>query len=172
MVLPYLLPQLTSDSLNFIEAIRIFSPRFALFYETAYSIGCRFEELTDITRFQVSGINNIIFQPSKGNKERHLLMSELPSAFVQMVKQQESYFKNIDYGTNSRYFAQYWPNYPIIYEGFNKVVRFYCFRYRYIWQLASDGYSTLEMQKIMGEIEPANILGYVNKELFIMTPDN
>ena len=99
-------------------------------------------------------------------------MSDLPPAFVQMVKHQESYFARIDYGTNSRYFQEYWPNYPIYYLYSNKLVRFYAFRYRYIWQLASDGYTTLEIQKIMGEIEPANILGYVNKELIIITPDN
>lgn len=172
MVVPYLLPQLTTDSLNFIEAISVFSPRFALFYETAYSIGCRFEELTDISRFQVVGINDITFQPSKGNNIRYLLMSDLPSAFVQMVKQQESYFQHIDYGTNSRYFAQYWPNYPIIYEGFNKVVRFYCFRYRYIWQLYDLGYDIRRIAKIMGEVDVNNIRGYVDKKLYIVTPDN
>ena len=160
---------MTTDSVNFINAVSAFSPSHALFYDVGYRIGSRFEELTDISRFQIVNKDIIEFHPCKGNNPRKLYISLLPEEFVKMVDTQQSFFNRIDYHTTCRYFNQLWPSGVVrIGPGWSgKIVRFYIFRYRLFKQLYSEGFSYVEISNIMGEVDVKNTEGYVNKQLLV-----
>lgn len=165
----YSLARMNTDSVKFINAVSAFSLSHALFYDVAYRIGSRFEELTDITRFQRINVDRIEFHPSKGNNPRQLYVSELPDDFIRMVDTQVSYFNRIDYHTTCRYFNLLWPA-GVVRIGpgnYGKAVRFYIFRYRMFKQLYSDGFTVPQISIIMGEVDDKNTEGYINKQLVV-----
>ena len=167
MAQPYPLSLINSDCLNFIQAIGLYSPSFKLFYEVVHATGCRFEELTDISRFQMDGEERIIFQPGKGNNERILYVADLPEKFVTMVETQESYFDRVDYDTNRRYFRAHYPRPVYLNSGgfLGKRVGIYIFRYRMFKQLYADGVSPGDIGIIMGEVDLKNVNGYIDADL-------
>lgn len=169
MSVEYSLSRMTTDSVNFINAVSAFSPSHALFYDVGYRIGSRFEELTDITRFQIIDKDLIEFHPSKGNNPRLLPISILPEEFVKMVDTQQSFFNRIDYNTTCRYFNLLWPA-GVVRVGpgnYGKAVRFYIFRYRMFKNLYSQGLTVRQISAIMGEIDHKNTEGYINKQLLV-----
>lgn len=166
---PYTLQNIDADCTNFIGTIGSFAPHFALFYSTAYVLGCRFEELTQINRFLLLDQDTISFQPAKGNNSRILDASTLDPIFVDMVETQNSYFNRIFYKTSNEYFRRHWPvkqvllNIPPRYKHIN----FYIFRYRYVKNLYSIGYSIPQISWLLGEIDNKNTEGYINSQLYI-----
>lgn len=165
----YSLARMNTDSVKFINAVSVFSPSHSLFYDVAYRIGSRFEELTDITRFQRVNVDRIEFHPGKGNNPRQLFVSDLPDDFIRMVDTQQSFFNRIDFLTTCRYFNRHWPS-GVVRIGpgsYGKAVRFYIFRYRKFKQLYSDGWSIPEISTIMGEVDYKNTEGYINKQLLV-----
>lgn len=165
------LPELTAHCIAFVDAVSNKLPVYAPFYRVAYTIGCRFKELTQITNFERISKKEIEFQPAKGNKKRLLDATILPTEFGNMVNSQISYFDRLNYEAHRRYFRQFWPGYPIYYPQFAKPVSFYCFRYRYIWQMAADGHSSAAIAEDMGEVEITNITNYIQQPLMVWEPD-
>lgn len=163
----YTTEELNADCLKFVQAIGVFSPIHSLFYDVARLIGCRFEELTEISRFNRINESQIEFSPSKGNTTRIIVVNELPRLFIDMVDQQNDIFKHVSYSTTRRYFRAHWPAGRILLDKNteSKYVTFYLFRYSYIKTLAASGKSQAEIATKMGEVDQKNIAYYINAPL-------
>lgn len=166
---PYTTAQMTIDCLNFIQAIDVLSPSFGLFYRVQMDLGSRFQELTEFYRFTDFGDDYIKFQPAKGNNIRILVKSELEPKFVRMVEDQESYFPRVNYFTSNRYFQNHFPHRPYLMNGIfaTKGINVYIFRYRKFKLLFEQGSSIEDISRIMGEVDPKNIEGYINASIII-----
>ena len=164
--------ELDSICLNFIKTIESFSPLFGLFYNTAYALGTRFTELTEINRFSIIKGNVIAFQPAKGNNMRFFDLNQVPAQFEEMIRTQNDVFSRINYETSRQYILRHWPFWRVYYPTFTKELGFYMFRYRYIWGLARDGHNIQYISDQLGEIENTNTYNYVNQALTYWPPNN
>lgn len=163
---PYSYNDLSSDCLQFLEAIRDFSYPHYLFCKTAYDTGCRFSELKDRDRWLQLPNQRLSFQPAKDNAPRKLHENDLPEDFILMLSSGNWYFDRIDYSTLKRYFKRFYPAGPVFVNLKGKGVLFYVFRYRKIKSLALQGLTITEIAEYMGEIDTKNITLYVDAELY------
>lgn len=137
-------------------------PEFFRFYDFLFYTGCRPVEVNNPYSYTLN-IDNVIFQPAKGNNTRILLYEFFDAQFLYDITNRNEIFSNARYNTTLRFFVANFPIHNLSLP--DKSIQLYCFRHFFIKNLYSLGFSDEQIKIITGEIETKNLQGYRDSQI-------
>lgn len=133
-------------------------------FELMYKIGCRWNEVYDLTRWSFSETYGWQLQPAKGNNLRTQINADLPAAWISILEGSMEKFDYCRYASFSRSFHSLFPVYPL-YLG-SKDVTSHVFRYNKFRQLYEvQGWTIQQIKDYTGEIDTRNVTTYLNSKI-------
>lgn len=127
--------------------------------------GCRVQELFEISRWSYISGYTLRFQPQKGNNEREVVLDASCANFIAAVINQYTPFSGRTYSQLDNLFNKI-KSWNFFQTG-SKKFSLYIFRYRYVKQLAADGFSISEISSIMGYTNTSTPQAYLDANIIM-----
>ena len=135
---------------------------FILFNQMRLS-GARFNDITDIKRWNVSDDGIFFLQPQKNNNVRIIQPDQLDDVYMQWILNGLNISNIRSYSTMKRIFYKFFPIYPIIYK--QKRINTHLFRHLFAKKLHLNKITDKEIQTILGEKYLSSAKNYIYSEL-------
>jgi hypothetical protein len=142
-------------------------PNYPIYYDNAlqvlYDTGCRPMEVFTRSLWSGNDISGYTLTPLKGNSPRYFAGAFTILTFRRWINNVPTNYDVLTYGKALGIFRQFASPYPIFAR--TKQMDLYCYRYRYVRQLANDGMSVAGITAHMGWAEEEIAVGYLSRPL-------
>lgn len=160
----YTLESINWDIARFLELPVIYNDPYYLFFQYLHIWGIRFNELLNCKNWIYTPDISYEIPLSKGQNTRLLTNNDALISTVYYNFINTNYFNYINRSTANILIARYFPHHAFLDTG--KSLGTYIFRHAYIKNLSASGSTPNEIAAIMGEINTANITGYINSQIY------
>lgn len=138
-------------------------------YECMYYLGCRSIEALERDRWEFIEDSFLVLRTSKKNNHRIFKTYNVPSSFLEYLKNEHLEHNFVTYQKLNYNFNKYFI-YSHIYVG-NKECRLHLFRHNYVKLLLNQGFSNEEIKDKLGEKHQSSADIYINS-VFRTNPYN
>lgn len=155
--------QLDEDCRKVYDMALLYSPDAGILFQVLLLTGAREGEVVDRDRWSLVGDSEIILQPQKGNSPRSFQQAAFPSYFLKWLTG-SGWPRQLVSGSNLRRLVAKFSLYPDLHAG-GKVCSVHRYRYRYMRDLALQGYTVDEVRVAMGLSSMTVTASYLTRDL-------
>lgn len=143
------LEELEQATAVFMERVVIYNPIQASIYQNQINLGCRFNDVYKLEKWQIVNSLTVSLRPQKNNSLRVFNKSDLDFMLLDQLENEYNYYSKTSYSDAISVFFRMFP-YPRI-KVKNKFVKTHVFRHIKAKQLKRDGMSDNDIRLFLGE---------------------
>lgn len=152
--------------LEFLDKAKLIDWYFYNYLLLLYNTGLRPVEALDKTRAISHNNDNIIFQPSKNNNQRTILITDIPEPFFYYYFSDGLAYNSYKYRNYLRLYKNISSNYNLYVK--DKRLELYLFRYNFIYNYHQANSLINDLKLTMGWTTETMANKYINEPIYLM----